>query len=102
MGLDIVAGAEVYWGTFVPVEELDLLHTNTPEQELLSKEKFSSLSAEAQRAVEIILDMPDEMFHKNGKAAKMKTVREIRKGLRCSKCRAHQLLGEIRSRLKGE
>jgi hypothetical protein len=101
MGFDIVAAAEVFWGTYVPMEEVDLPNTMTPEQELISKEKFSTLSEEARRAVEIILDMPDDMFHKNGKAAKMKTVREIRKGLRCSKCRAHQLLGEIHNRLKG-
>jgi hypothetical protein len=76
---DIEKACEVYWGEWVPVEDCDLQEKETPETILMAKDAMESMPKECRTLVEILLNLPEEMYLTNGKVKTTQLFRKIAK-----------------------
>lgn len=60
--------ASVWWGEWIESDKPGLLWTDSnPETILIHKQMFTCLSTEAKDFLDIISDLPDEIFFSSGK-----------------------------------
>jgi hypothetical protein len=64
---DLVKACEIYWGEWTNYEDCVLLERETPETILISKDNLEKLPKECKTLVDIIINLPEEMFCINGK-----------------------------------
>ena len=67
---DFVAGASVYFGEWVPIEDVEIETSSNPESILLEKESIEELPSECRTLVDILMGIPEEMFMLNGRVKK--------------------------------
>jgi hypothetical protein len=87
----ICDAANIYFGTFIPIEKADCTGEDNPESILLAKTMFDSVSKETKYVINMILDAPDECFFKDGRVRKHWLRKEIKDNLKLS----HKVMKEI-------
>ena len=93
-GKKLEAGCTIYWGVFEDTTDL-LPGEDNPESYLIAKDAYSKLSEDARTVLNIISDMPDELFHKNGRISKLKAEQMIKHQLRCSVRKVREIIQEL-------
>jgi|GEM_PF-4518073 hypothetical protein len=77
--MSVECAAQIYWGEFFSYEDdIENLQINDPESLVIAKETLEKLSSEAKLLLNLIINLPEEMFWKNGALNKT----EIKKILR--------------------
>lgn len=75
---DLICASNVFFGDFIPLEDITLVENKNPESILIAKSIFQSLSNEAKEVINIILNAPNELFLVNGKFKKMELSKILR------------------------
>lgn len=57
---------EIMFGTWLPIEEVEIAAEDTPESILLSKSMFEGMSQDCKILASLILNAPDDLFFGNG------------------------------------
>ena len=60
------AAATVYFATWSDITEMEIEYPETPESILIKKEVISSMPSECQTMLNIIFNLPEEMFQISG------------------------------------
>lgn len=63
---DIISAAEIYWGEFLPIDDMEIVLEKTPETILLEKDPLNFLTEECRLLANILLNLPEEMTRLNG------------------------------------
>lgn len=74
---DFEKACEVYWGEWVDVADCDLRERETPESILMSKDTMDNMPSECKTLVEVLLNIPEEMYLVNGKVKKTALFKRI-------------------------
>jgi len=87
----ICDAANIYFGTFIPIEKTDCMIEENPESIFRAKTIFDPLSKEAKQVVNIILNAPEECFFRDGRIRKHWLRKEIKENLKLS----HKVIREV-------
>jgi hypothetical protein len=99
----VSSAIEIICGKWVPIEEVEIPITETPEDDLMHKEWFDALSKEGKIVVNLILSAPKEMFFTNGRINRQEFFKYVRRNRRrpaWSRVKIDSVLDEIGTILK--
>jgi hypothetical protein len=75
---DFVNACSVFFGSWIAIEDIDIITMDTPETILIQKDKLRTLPRECEILKDIIFNLPEEMFSVNkGGRVKRKSFHKV-------------------------
>lgn len=94
---DFEQAATIYFGQWLPIEDVVLTEHRNPESLLIEKDKIERLPRECEIVKDILLDLPEEVFFLNGKVSRMKFRKAVQAKTGWDKSRIEKVCLRLRS-----